>query len=70
MSSKLYIDFTLDSGKTHTVGIDDPKEDITKTEVQTWANNVINKKIIEVNGSYTTGIKTMYIRTVTDNELE
>lgn len=70
MSKTLYIEFTLESGKTYTFRIDEPNDDITKSQVDTLTAEMISKKAIVVNGYYATAVKQQYIRQVENTELE
>lgn len=46
MKRTLEIEFLLDNAKTKTLSLTDPKDDISATAVQTWAENVVAKKAL------------------------
>ena len=53
--------FTVESGKTCTFSIEDPKTGLTKTEVDTVMNEMIEDQAILYNNSEATEIKDAYI---------
>lgn len=69
MTKTLKVVFDLEGGKTYTVSLADPKNGLTKTETQTWANEVISEEALVVGAATATGINSMYIHTVDDVEL-
>lgn len=70
MTKTLFIEFTLDNGKTSQLKLPSPREDITKSEVQAVATSIVNKKAVAYSGAYPVATKSMYVRTVEDAELE
>ncbi len=62
MSKTLKIVFTLKDQKTSTISIADPKDGLTKAEVQTAADDMIAKDFIRANGFAATGVKEFYIQ--------
>lgn len=54
MSKKLQMAFTLDTGKTLTYSLSDPKDGLTMAEVQAVMNNMIAKQaVVSANGTAT-----------------
>ena len=51
MKRTLEIEFLLDNAKTKTLSLTDPKDDISATAVQTWAENVVAKKALLIGGA-------------------
>ncbi|MGO5130480.1 DUF2922 domain-containing protein [Mitsuokella jalaludinii] len=64
MKRTLEITFTLDNAKTKSISLSDPKEDLTKDQVGTWANLVISKKALTIDGALPVAFKEASIRKV------
>lgn len=69
MSKALKMTFKLDGTKTVTYSLADPKEGLTKVEVEDVMNALIAKKAFAVNGSYPTAIKEAIIRSTEEVDL-
>ena len=70
MKTTLMIEFNLANNKTTTVSIPDPREDVTKAEVVTAAEEIVAKKAIRASGNLATSFKRAYIRTIEETALE
>lgn len=68
MKRTLEITFTLDTAKTKTISLSDPKEDLAKATVEAWAKMVIEKKALTLDGALPVAFKEASIRKV-DYEL-
>lgn len=64
MKRTLQITFTLDNAKTKTISLTDPKEDLAKDTVEAWANNVIAKKAMTIDGALPVTFKEASFRKV------
>lgn len=64
MKRTLQITFTLDNAKTKTISLTDPKEDLAKETVEAWANNVIAKKAMTIDGALPVAFKEASFRKV------
>ena len=64
MKSILEVIFLLEDGKTTTLELENPRADLTKTEMTTVANDMITKKAIMVGGRNITALKKAFIRKV------
>ena len=62
MSKTLKIVFTLKDQKTSTISIADPKDGLTKAEVQTAVDEMVAKDFLRVSGFAATGVKEFYIQ--------
>jgi hypothetical protein len=60
----LQITFTLDNAKTKTISLADPKDDLGKETVEAWANNVIAKKAMTIEGALPVAFKEASFRKV------
>lgn len=69
MKRTLEIEFLLDNAKTKTLSLTDPKDDISATAVQTWAENVVAKKALLIGGAFPVAYKGASIRKVDIEEL-
>ena len=70
MTSTLKTVLTLgDTGKTLTLSLPDPKDGLTRAEVDTAIGKAIDNDIIVVNGTAASGIKKAYIHREEDVEL-
>ena len=70
MKATLMIVFNLENNKTTTISIPDPREDVTKAEVVTAADEIVAKKAIRAGGNLATSFKRAYIRTIEETALE
>lgn len=61
MKRTLKMLFVIESGKTCTFSVDDPKNGLTKTEVDDVMNEMIEDRAILYNNSEATNIKDAYI---------
>ncbi len=61
MSSVLKMPIILENSKKITITLQDPKTNITQTEVSTFTNYVINNAIIRYNGYYPVSAEEGYI---------
>ena len=64
MKRTLQITFVLDNAKTKTLSLTDPKEDLAKDTVEAWAQNVIAKKAILLDGALPVAFKEASFRKV------
>lgn len=62
MAKTLKIVFDYDGIKTSTYNIADPKDGLTKAEVQTAADEMVAKDFLRVSGFAATGVKEFYIQ--------
>lgn len=70
MKRTLEIQFRLDNEKTKTLSLSDPKEDLTRAMVESWASKVVAKKAFIFGGAYPTHMMDASIRTVELEELK
>ena len=68
-TKKLRMTLGLTSGKTITMSLADPKDDLTKAEVTTCLQNVIDKKAIVAGEAYPVSIKDIAVQTVDTEKL-
>ena len=61
---KLRMTLALDSGKTLSMSLADPKDGLTKAEVTTCLQNVIDKKAMTAGGAYPVSIKEIAVQSV------
>nr|WP_314806469.1 DUF2922 domain-containing protein [uncultured Selenomonas sp.] len=66
---QLRMTMKLSGGKEMTLGLMDPKDGLTKAEVTTCLQNVIDKKAIVAGEAYPVSIKDIAIRTVDTEQL-
>ncbi|WP_432647795.1 DUF2922 domain-containing protein [Mitsuokella sp.] len=64
MKRTLQITFVLDNAKTKTLSLTDPKEDLAKDTVEAWAQNVIAKKAMLLDGALPVAFKEASFRKV------
>ena len=64
MKRTLQITFVLDNAKTKTLSLTDPKEDLAKDTVAAWAQNVIAKKAMTIDGALPVAFKEASFRKV------
>ena len=71
MATKKQLRMTLkmSSGKEMTMGLMDPKDSLTKAEVTTCLQNVIDKKVIVAGEAYPVSIKDIAVQTVDTEKL-
>jgi len=70
MTKVLKVILNLPDSKTTTYSLQDPKNDLTKAEVETLFNDMITKSFIEVNSVEPTGVKRAYIYETNQIDLE
>lgn len=63
-STKLYLVFDLDNGKTMTLAVPNPKDDIVAADINPVAAQLVADEIFLVNEAKITAIKDAYVRTV------
>ena len=63
-TKKLRMTLGLEGGKVFTMSLADPKDDLTKAEVTTCLQNVIDKKAIVSGTAHPVSIKEIAIQTV------
>lgn len=69
MKSTLKMILELENGKSTTLSVLEPREDITATEVTEALDEIIAKKAISAGGSPVKAIKRIYIQDVEDKAL-
>ena len=69
MSKVLKMTFLMEGKKTLTYSLADPKDGLTKAEVQTALDEMVEKKAITVGGAPITGVKEFYILSSERSEL-
>ena len=70
MKETLLIEFAVENGKNTTISIPDPREDVTKADVATAAEEIVAKKAVLSTGNPVNGFKRAYVRTIEEKELE
>lgn len=70
MKKTLEMTFVLDNGKTRTLSLSDPRDDLKRTEVDEFTALAIAKKALVVNGALPISVHDPIIRTVTEDVLE
>ena len=65
----LHMVFNAEGKKELTVSLTDPKENLTKAEVETVMHDIITKNAIIKNGASMLSVKRSFIREVTETEL-
>lgn len=68
-SNTLKLVFSLENGKTNTLSLKDPKDNLTMTAVADVAETMVTKEFIIVGGSPVAYLKEAYTETVTKNDL-
>ena len=66
----LRIIFTLEGGGTITWNLQEPSNELTRTQVDTWAQGVITNQVIEKNAENATALKEAYLYSTTKTDLE
>ncbi|MCR5757753.1 MAG: DUF2922 domain-containing protein [Selenomonas sp.] len=69
MKATLVMKFKLENGKSSTISITSPKEDLTGAEVTAAANEMVTKQAFMVGGSPLAALEQAFIRTVEETEL-
>lgn len=69
MKSTLKIVFNLENGKTSTLSLLNPKNDLGADEVKAFATDAIDNETIIVDGSKVVALKKAYISTVEEKEI-
>ena len=67
VKKKLLMRFKTDEGKGYNIYLDNPREDITETEIKAVMDLILGKNIVEVNGMKIS--KAVEARIVTTNEI-
>ncbi len=68
-SKNLQMVFTLGNGKTLTYSLSDPKDNITRAEVETAMNNMIAKNVVLKDAAAASKIDSISVKTVDNVEL-
>ncbi|BAL81973.1 hypothetical protein SELR_02650 [Selenomonas ruminantium subsp. lactilytica TAM6421] len=69
MKTTLKMILTLENGKTTTLSLAEPREDLTNAEVTEALDEIISKKAISAGGSPAAAIKRIYVQDVDDKAL-
>lgn len=69
MAKTLNMRFTLENGKTTTVSLAQPKDDLTRANVEPVMQAVVDKQAIRVKEATATGIKGAVIREVNETKI-
>ena len=69
MATKLKMSFKNALDNTSSMSLDDPKADITATEVETIMNDIIAKNVFNTSGGDLVAIRGAEVVTTTVNEL-
>lgn len=69
MAKSLKMIFQTEAGKTATLSLAEPKDGLTKAEVQTALDEMVGKKAITVGGAPITGVKDFYVLSSERSEL-
>lgn len=69
MAKSLKMVFAVGDAKTATLSLAEPKDGLTKAEVQTALDEMVAKKAITVGGAPITGVKEFYILSSERSEL-
>ncbi|MBQ2087745.1 DUF2922 family protein [Selenomonas sp. AE3005] len=69
MKSTLKMIMSLENGKSTTLSLTAPRQDLTAADVTAFLTEVIAKQAIVVNGSPVTAIKKIYIEDVDEKVL-
>lgn len=67
---KMVLNLSGEGSKTHTLSLADPKDGLTRAEVDACAAKIIDDDLLDVNGRTVKSVKSAYIHTVEDTELE
>ena len=69
MAKSLKMIFQTEAGKTATLSLAEPKDGLTKAEVQTALDEMVAKQAITVGGAPITGVKDFYVLSSERSEL-
>lgn len=69
MAKSLKMVFAVGDAKTATLSLAEPKDGLTKAEVQTALDEMVAKQVIKVGGAAITGVKEFYILSSERSEL-
>ena len=69
MAKTLKMAFTLENGKTHTVNLVKPKDDLAREDVEPFMQNILDKEALIVKTAKATEIKSAIIEEVNRNQL-
>lgn len=69
-TKKLTMVFSLDNGDEYNITLSDPKDELTKTEVDTVMQKIIDTSAVIKDGHSPIAIKECYITTTTKDILE
>ena len=69
MAKTLNMRFLLDNGKTTTMGLAQPKDNLTRAQVEPVMQAVLDASAISVNGALAVAMKSAAIREVTATKL-
>ena len=69
MKETLLIEFAEKKKKNTTISIPDPREDVTKADVVTAADEIVAKKAVLSAGNPVSAFKRAYVRTIQETEL-
>lgn len=69
-TKKLTMVFSLDNGDEYNITLSDPKDELTKTEVDTVMQKIIDTSAVIKDGHSPSAIKECYITTTTKDILE
>ena len=69
MAKTLHMRFSLENGKATTVSLAQPKDDLTRANVEPVMQSIVDKQAIRVKEANATGIKSAVIREVNETKL-
>ena len=69
MAKTLNMQFLLDNGKTTTMSLPQPKDNLTRAQVEPVMQSVLDASALSVNDSLAVGIKSAAIREVIETKL-
>lgn len=69
MTSTLKMLFTLENGKTTTLSLTSPRDDLAADEVKAFATEVVANSAILVDGAKATALKKAYVQKVEETEI-
>ena len=69
MKPTLEVIFLLEDGKSTTFELENPRTDLTKAEVVAVANNMIEKKALQIGGLNLAAVKNAFVRKVDEVSL-
>ncbi|NMD99652.1 DUF2922 domain-containing protein [Selenomonas bovis] len=62
MAKSLKMIFQTEAGKTATLSLAEPKDGLTKAEVQTVVDEMVAKKAVVIGSAAATGVKEFYVQ--------